>query len=110
MGYLNSQYRSVAPAQIEKRGVLRHPVALRRASIGRRAAKSHDAEIIDVSIYGCRIKTGARFKPDDRIGIAFEGHASISATAVWCKDGKIGCRFDNPLDRSLFRTLTLVID
>jgi len=110
MGYLNSQYRSVAPAQIEKRGVLRHPVALRRASIQRRAAKSHGAELVDLSIYGCRIATGTSFKSGDRIWIGFEGHDPIAATAIWCKDGKIGCRFDDPLDKRLFRTLTLVID
>jgi len=110
MGHLNSQYRSVAPAQIEQRGVFRHPVALQRASVQRRAAKSHDAELVDLSIYGCRIATNISFKSGDRIWIGFAGRGPAAATAIWCEDGKVGCRFDVPIDHELFRTLTLVID
>jgi hypothetical protein len=43
-------------------------------------------------------------------GLRFAGGKAIAANAVWCEGGKLGCRFDEPLDRDLFRSLTLVFD
>jgi len=36
--------------------------------------------------------------------------SAIAACTVWCDGGKLGCRFDEPLERDLFRSLTLVFD
>ena len=106
----NSRYRSVAPALAEQRQAFRHAVILQRASVRHHAACAHDAELLDLSIYGCRIATQADFEANDRLWLRFEGSRPIAATAVWCKDSHIGCRFDAPIEKTLFRTLTLVVD
>lgn len=106
----NSRYRSVAPALADQRQAFRHPVVLQRASVRRQAAPAHDARLIDLSIYGCRIATEACFQPNDRLWLCFEGSCPIAATAIWCKDSHMGCRFDAPIEKTLFRTLTLIVD
>ena len=110
MGYMNSQYRRVVPAQIEQRAAPRHPVVLQSASVRGRTAQPYDAELVDLSIYGCRIFTSATFKPDDQIWLGFEGHVPVAATAIWCEGDNIGCRFDVQLERGIFRSLTLLTE
>ncbi|MBK5263894.1 MAG: PilZ domain-containing protein [Alphaproteobacteria bacterium] len=108
MSLRNSRYRSVAPALVEQRKAFRHPVVLHRATIRRRTALAHDAQLLDLSIYGCRVATDARFEANDRLWLRFEGSGPVAATAVWCNGNNIGCRFDAPIDKALFRALTLV--
>lgn len=106
----NSRYRSVAPALVEHRKAFRHPVVLQRASVRRHATPAHDAQLLDLSIYGCRIATDASFEANDRLWLRFEGSRPVAATAVWCNGTNIGCRFDDPIEKTLFRTLTLITD
>lgn len=108
MALRNSRYRSVAPALAEQRRAFRHAVVLQRALVRRHAAPAHEAQLLDLSIYGCRIETGARIEPNDRLWLSFEGSGPVAATAVWSNGSHVGCRFDAPIERALFRALTLV--
>lgn len=110
MNIRHSRFRRVAPARIEQRKAFRHPVMLQRGSIRHHGDHAHDAKLIDLSIYGCRVTTDAEIEPDDRLWLRFEGSRPVPATAVWCDGGNIGCLFDAPLDKALFRKLTLVLE
>lgn len=110
MGYMTSQYRKVAPARIEQREVVRHPVLLQRATVRLHAKHAKEARLVDLSVYGCRLLTDATFKLGDRLWLRLAGSQPISATAVWSEGGRLGCRFDEALDRVLFRELTLLND
>ena len=108
MGYMTSQYRKVAPARIEQREVVRHPVLLQRATVRKHSKAPQEARLVDLSVYGCRLLTDVAFKIGDRLWLRFAGGNPISATAVWFERGRLGCRFDEALDRTLFRELTLM--
>jgi hypothetical protein len=110
MGYMTSQYRKVAPARIEQREAVRHPVLLQRATVRSHTKQAKDARLVDLSIYGCRLITEASFKIGDRLWLRFAGSGPISATAIWFEGDRLGCRFDKALDRELFRELTLLRD
>ena len=108
MGYMTSQYRKVAPARIEQREVVRHPVLLQRATVRKHSKAPQEARLVDLSVYGCRLLTDASFKIGDRLWLRFAGGNPISATAVWFEGDRLGCRFDEALDRAVFRELTLL--
>lgn len=107
MAFRNTRYRSVAPALIEQRRAFRYPVLFQRASVRCHASREHEAQLADLSIYGCRITTKASCEINDRIWLRLNGSFPIAATAVWSDGDNIGCRFDTPIDKALFRSLTL---
>lgn len=107
MGYLTSQYRKVVPARIEQRDAVRHPVLLQKATIRRHAKHPVEARLVDLSIYGCRVLIEGSFQIGDRLWLRLAGSSPISATTVWVEGDRLGCRFDEALDRRLFRELTL---
>ena len=109
MALASSQYRKVEPARLEQRAVERQPVVLRRATARGHGKQAIDAKLIDLSIYGCRIEADHMFKPEERLWLRFSSSHPIAATAVWVEGEKLGCRFDEPIDRALFRALTLLI-
>ncbi len=108
MGYMNSQYRTVEAAQIEQRQVFRHPVQIQRAAVRQHGKTGKAGELVDISIYGCRVACETKLAKRTRLWLRFEGSSPIAATTIWCEDGHIGCRFDHKLDQSLFRSLTLI--
>ncbi len=108
MGYMNSQYRTVEPALIENRRSYRHPVEIQRAAIRQQGKMAKAGELIDLSVYGCRVASKTRFAEGTRIWLRFEDGNPIPATAIWCQNGHVGCRFDEKLDSRLFRRLTLI--
>jgi hypothetical protein len=110
MTLMTSQYRKVAPARLEQRVIERHPVILQRATVRRHGKQPIDAELVDLSVYGCRILVDGSFDEGERVRLRFSGNAPVAATAIWNEGGTLGCRFDEPLDRTLFRALTLYID
>jgi PilZ domain len=110
MGYMTSQYRRVAPARMEEREAVRHPVMISRTTIRRHAAQADDAQLIDLSIYGCSLEADSLVKSGQRLWLRFSGGSPIASTVIWCEGGKLGCRFDSAIDRDLFRSLTLVTD
>ncbi|VVT11485.1 conserved hypothetical protein [Sphingomonas sp. EC-HK361] len=104
-----TQYRPVQPASIDQRGAVRHRLTLSRATVRRHGGQPVEAELHDVSIYGCRVAGDLPFAEGERLWLRFEGGMPIAATIVWSVDGFTGCRFDDPIDRALMRRLTLVI-
>lgn len=108
MGYMSSQFRKVTPARVEQREVMRHPVLLQRATVRKHSKAPLEAKLVDLSVYGCRLLTDGSFKTGDRLWLRFAGGAPISATAVWFEGGRLGCRFDEILDRSVVRAFTLL--
>lgn len=108
MGYMTSQYRRVEPARIEQREMVRHAVMLQRATVRRHSKQPAEAKLVDVSVYGCRLLIEGTYKIGERLWLRFGGGTPIGATAVWLEGDKLGCRFDEALDRGLFRELTLL--
>jgi hypothetical protein len=108
MGYLTSQYRRVVPARLEQRDAVRHPVLISQTTMRRHAAQADEAKLIDLSIYGCSLEAGNIVKAGQRLWLSFSCSAPIAAKVIWCEGGKLGCRFDEAIDRDLFRSLTLV--
>jgi PilZ domain len=107
MASVASAYRRVEPARIEQRSLARQPVVVRRATVRGHGRQPVEAELIDLSIYGCRLSVDAAYKAEDRLWLRFAGSEPVAATAIWIENGELGCRFDTPLDRMLFRALTL---
>jgi PilZ domain len=107
MGYLTSQYRKVEPARLEQREAVRHPVLLGKATVRRHAKHPIEARLVDLSVYGCRVLIDGSVKVGDRLWLRLAGSGPISATAVWTDGDRLGCKFDEMLDRTLFRQLTL---
>jgi len=107
MGYMTSQFRKVEPARLEQRGAFRHTVLLSKATVRRRAARPLTAMLLDVSAYGCRVRIEGSIKAGERLWLRLAGSEPISATAIWTEGDRIGCKFDEMLDRVLFRQLIL---
>ncbi len=110
MSLTASAYRKVAPARLDQRTIARHPVIIKRATVRGHGRQPAEAELADVSIYGCRLAVDVSYKIGDRLWLRFAGESPVAATTVWIEGGELGCRFDEPLDRALFRALTLVLD
>jgi hypothetical protein len=107
MGYMTSQYRRVAPARLEERDAIRHPVLISHTTMRRQTAKIDNAKLIDLSIYGCSLEVDTVVKSGQRLWLRFSGSSALASTVIWCEDGRLGCRFDAAIDRGLFRSLTL---
>ena len=107
MSYATSQFRKVPPARLEQREALRHPVLLGKATVRKHAERPLSAFLVDLSVYGCRILFEGKVNVGDRLWLRLAGSEPIGATAVWFEGGRLGCKFDDTLDRGLFRTLTL---
>lgn len=107
MGYMTSQYKKVAPAQLEQREVVRHPVLLQKASVRRHSKQPIEAKLVDLSVYGCRVLLDGSFEIGDRLWVRLADSNPIGATAVWREGDRLGCKFDELLDRALFRQLIL---
>ena len=107
MGYTSFQFRKLSPARLEHRDGLRHPVLFGKVTVRRHAQRSLSALLVDLSVYGCRILHEGRVKAGDRVWLRLAGSETIGATVVWSEGDRLGCKFDNNLNRSLFRALTL---
>lgn len=107
MSYATSQFRKVPPARLEQRQELRHPVLLGKVAVRKHAERPISASLVDVSVYGCRVLFDGGVKAGDRLWLRLAGSEPIGATAVWSDGERLGCKFDDMLDRSLFRALTL---
>ena len=107
MGYQTSQFRTVPPARLEQREARRHPVLLGKVTARKHAERPKSALLVDLSVYGCRILFDGRVNVGDRLWLQLAGSAPIGAIAVWTEGDRLGCKFDDMLDRNLFRALTL---
>ncbi|MEO5865867.1 MAG: PilZ domain-containing protein [Sphingomonas sp.] len=102
-----SRYRTAAPALLERRAESRHCVTVKRASVRRHGTSTVDAELHDLSIYGCRLASPGDHDEGERVWLRLAGGMPIAAAIVWNRDGFVGCRFDAPIARATVRALTL---
>ena len=102
-----SQYRRPAPARLEQRAEPRLRLMITRASVRRHGKTPIEAELHDLSTYGCRIAAGLAAEEGERLWLRFDGRMPIAARVVWCRDGMVGCRFDAQMERATMRALTL---
>ena len=102
-----TQYRTAAPALVEQRCEPRHLVHLTRASVRRNGNRAIDAQLHDISIYGCRVACREPQPVGDRLWVRLAGGLPVAAMVVWCSDGFVACRFDVPIARAAVRALTI---
>ena len=108
-----SRYRAAPPATIDQRCADRARVAFTRANVrhpdndGAGAEPGDHAELHDLSIYGCRLSSGVELPAGERLWLCFAGGKPIAAEVIWSDAGRIGCRFDTPIERTLARSLTI---
>jgi len=105
-----TQFRKVLPASVDHRVVPRHLVSISTASVRRHGDMPSDAELYDLSIYGCRLQSPDRHVTDERLWVRFPGGKPIAATVVWTRDGFTACRFDAPIDRAQVRAMIVPAD
>ena len=104
-----SQFRTVTPALVEHRRAERFPVTVTRATVRKPGGAPIEATLHDLSAYGCRLESPADYAAEERLWLGLNGGLPVGAAVVWCRDGFIGCRFDEAIPRSLVRELTLTI-
>ena len=104
-----SRYRRPEAAALELRAEPRLKLSIKRASVRRHGSGAVEALLHDLSIYGCRLATPAGVNAGERLWLRFDGQMPIAATVVWGAEDMVGCRFDEPIERSLMRALTLRI-
>jgi hypothetical protein len=101
---------SIAPRRqrlspANRRGDERHPVVISSASARPHGAQPVEAKLTDVSAFGCRIACTEDYPEETRLWLRLAGSMPIAATVMWCEGGVVGCRFDQPIDPRLMRTL-----
>lgn len=93
------------PAEpLGRRRVHRTPVSL-DAKIGRGGLDRALCKVLDLSIYGARIRTYSGLKPGTRIWLTLPIVGYIIATIRWADDFEAGCEFEDPLDPRTFQAL-----
>ncbi len=110
MGFMNSKFRPVAPARLDQRAEKRRLVLLQRATVRQTDLPPIEARLVDLSSYGCRLLVSCKLKTGLKLLLRFNDADPVVATSVWSDGKHIGCRFDNAIDRDLFRSLTLSLD
>jgi hypothetical protein len=91
----------------ERRSSPRLAVGVTKVSVRKLSEQPAEASLGDLSIYGCRIKSPLDHNAGERVWLRFVGMNPVNATIVWSDNGFAGCRFDVPIDKGLFRSLTL---
>lgn len=107
MALKSTRYRKVEPAALNRRSVARHSVKIRRASFRRSSNSDINADLVDISVYGCRLEADAVFKEGEEIRLNVESADPVTAVVVWHKVKQAGCRFKEALDPEILRRLTL---
>lgn len=79
-------------------------------SVAHASVKRHrKAALHQLSIYGCRLASRIEAEQGESLTLRFDRSAPITATVIWCADGLIGARFDQPIEREMMRSLSLRI-
>ncbi|MEG3086529.1 PilZ domain-containing protein [Sphingomonas sp. PB4P5] len=105
-----TQFRKVLPALVENRAAPRHRVTISTASVRRHGDPPSDAELCDLSVYGCRVRSPDMHAVDERLWVRFPGGNPIAATVVWTREGFTACRFDAPIERAQVRAMIVPAD
>lgn len=91
---------------VEQRRVERHPVIVTRATVRGDGDAPAEADLLDLSVYGCRLEVPEPHEPGARLWLRLDGGWPISATVIWSDATRIGCRFDEPIATALMRQFT----
>ncbi len=68
--------------------------------------RQRKANLHHLSIYGCRLASGIEAAEGEALMVRFDRDAPIAATVVWCENGVIAARFDQPIERDMMRALS----
>lgn len=90
----------------ERRRAEREAVLVTRASVRGPDDPAGDAELLDLSVYGCRLKITAPHQTGARLWLRLDGGWPVRATVVWADSERIGCRFDEPISNETMRRFT----
>jgi hypothetical protein len=90
----------------ERRRAEREAVVVTRASVRGQGETPGDAELLDLSIYGCRLRIAAAYKQGARLWLRLDGRWPVRATVIWTDAERIGCRFDEPIANEVMRSFT----
>lgn len=104
-----SQFRTVGPALVEQRSEPRHRILVTRATVRKQGDSATEAILRDLSVYGCRLACTSEHGEGERVWLRLKESLPIAGTVMWNDGAHIGCRFDAPIERSLMRSLTLII-
>ena len=77
-----------------------------RASVRGQGETANDAELLDLSIYGCRLRIAAAHEVGARLWLRLDGGWPVRATVMWADAERIGCRFDEPIANEIMRRFT----
>jgi hypothetical protein len=98
--------RSLEVDAADRRGAEREAVVVTRASVRGQGEMAGDAELLDLSVYGCRLRVAAAYDQGARLWLRLDGGWPVRATVVWADDGRVGCRFDEPIANETMRRFT----
>ncbi len=96
--------------RVDERRNQRSPVTVSLATVRELGQEAREAELLDLSSYGCRVAAAGDHEEGNRLWLRFDGGWPIAATVVWAKDEIVGCRFDEPIPGSLMRDLTRALN
>ena len=91
---------------VEQRRAERHPVIVTRATVRGHGEAPAEAELLDLSIYGCRLAVTDPHEAGARLWLRLDGGWPISGTVIWSDQARIGCRFDEPIANAVMRQFT----
>jgi hypothetical protein len=90
------------PAFSDNRRAPRAPVSL-DAEIGKGIRTL--CRVVDISIHGARLQTYCALTPKATIWLTLPYAGSIAAYVRWADDFEAGCRFQRPLELTVFERL-----
>lgn len=101
--------RRIEPALVEHRAAARRPSAQIDMTVCDGDAVPVPAMLLDVSPFGCRFLTAGPLATGDQLLLRFAQGEEAAADVIWREAGTVGCRFRDPVERTLVRRLTLSI-
>jgi hypothetical protein len=87
---------SMSPEHVRrnaKRAVVHMPARLRHKGL-----EAAEVTILDLSFTGFKAASDIDFTPGVYLSIDLPGIGLVRSKVVWCKDGQVGCSFNNPVD------------
>ena len=75
------------------------------ASLGGTRASFEAVAVLDLSRRGFRIRRDAGYPTDSILLIKLPGIEAVRARVVWCRDGEVGCAFEEELHHTAFEAL-----
>ena len=102
----STRYQKVLPAAINRRKVARQKVNLTGACVGRGEKTRIKANILDISIFGCRLGLDAILPEGETIQIHLANKEMIVAKIIWQKANEAGCRFEDSISLQKMKALT----